>query len=387
MVFAESLGREVGTYIKNLLNKEVCIVDGKGQCVASPNDVLNGKTVNLPGFVNDLSSPKDYMDNGQSKIIIPLRYQSKNVAYILFDGDSNEVKNYSLLVKSFAELLVQQYYENNKPILDPTDNFIIELFENYSPSDKAKHEAEARVLGYDLSKKRLAISIYLEGFWDNCLLDLDQASFERDQIIKNWKRNLEQSINSFFTKNADLLIAYVGNDRFVIFKSVDGSDEESVKKLLKKSYKSIFDTLKNHRIKNITVGFGNAYQYIDGLIRSRREADLTLELGQRIWGDGQSYYFGELGLLSILGDGDREKKVEFSDTLLTKLKNDELNKTLESFFENNLNLTETAEQMGIHRNTVIYRLNQITKVLGADPRVFEQAMSIKIALIIRGLFG
>lgn len=387
MVFAESLGREVGSYIKNLLNKEVLIVDERNRCIASPGDVFNGKVLTLPAFASDLSSPKEYSDNGQDKIIVPLKYQNKNIAYILFDNDSSEVKNYAPLVKSFAELLVQQYYENNKPILDSTDNFIIELFENYSPNDRSKYEAEARVLGYDLSKKRLGISVYLEGFWDNCLLDLDQPSFERDQIIKNWKRNLEQSINSFFTKNADLLIAYVGNDRFIIFKSVDASDEESVKKLLKKSYKSIFDTLKNHRIKNITVGFGNAYSEIDGLIRSRREADLTLELGQRIWGDGQSYYFGELGLLSILGDGDREKKLEFADDLLTRLKNDELNKTLESFFENNLNLTETAEQMGVHRNTVIYRLNQITKVLGADPRVFEQAMSIKIALIIRGLFA
>jgi len=69
------------------------------------------------------------------------------------------------------------------------------------------------------------------------------------------------------------------------------------------------------------------------------------------------------------------------------LRNAELNKTLETFFDNDLNLTETAEQMGIHRNTVIYRLNQITKVLGADPRIFEQAMSIKVALIIKSLFG
>jgi carbohydrate diacid regulator len=369
------------------LNRDVHVIDEKKQCVASPDSSKIGSIVKLPDYVDELSSPKQYELDGHAKVVIPLRYKSKNVAYILFDEGADEITNYSLLIKSFAELLVQQYYENNKPILDPTDNFIIELFENYNPNDNAKYEAEAKVLGYDLSKKRLAISVYLNGFWDNCLLDLDQPSFERDQVIKNWKRNLEQSINSFFTKNADLLIAYVGNDRFVIFKSVEGSDEESIKKMLKKSYRSIFEPLKNHRIKSITVGFGNAYDGIDGLINSRREADLTIELGQRIWGENQSYYFGELGLLSILGDGDRNKKIEFSNTMLAKLRNEELNKTLESFFDNNLNLTETAEEMGIHRNTVIYRLNQITKVLGADPRIFEQAMSIKIALIIKSLFG
>lgn len=387
MALAEPLGREVSNYIRNLLNKEVHVIDEKKQCIASPDVSLIGTPIKLPDLVEELSSPKQYESDGKAKVVIPLRYKSKNIAYILFDESVEEINNYSLLIKSFAELLILQHYENNKPILDPTDNFIVELFENYNSNDKSKYEAEAKVLGYDLSQKRVAISIYLKGFWDNCLLDLDQPSFERDQVIKTWKRNLEQSINSFFTKNADLLIAYVGNDKFVLFKSVEGSDEESVKKMLKKSYKSIFEPLKNHRVKSITVGFGNAYSGIDGLIGSRREADLTLELGQRIWGENQSYYFGELGLLSILGDGDRDKKIEFANSLLTKLRNEELNKTLESFFDNNLNLTETAEEMGIHRNTVIYRLNQITKVLGADPRIFEQAMSIKIALIIKSLFG
>lgn len=387
MVLAEPLGREVSDYIKNLLGKDVHIVNEKKQFVASPDSSLLGKNIELPNFVEELSAPRQCEIDSKQRVVIPLRHQNKNVAYILFDEDSNEIKNYSMLIKSFAELLIQQYYENNKPTLDPTDSFGIELFENYNFGNKLKYEAEAKVLGYDLSKERLAICIHLDGFWQNCLLDADQPSFERDQVIRNWKRNLEQSINSFFTKNADLIIAYVGDDRFVVFKSVAESDGESVKKMLKKSYKSIFEPLKNYRIKNITVGFGNAYSGIEGLIRARREADLTLELGQRIWGENQGYYFGELGLLSILGDGDRNKKIEFSNSLLTKLRNEDLSKTLESFFDNNLNLTETAEQMGIHRNTVIYRLNQITKTLGADPRVFEQAMSIKIALIIKSLFG
>jgi carbohydrate diacid regulator len=88
-----------------------------------------------------------------------------------------------------------------------------------------------------------------------------------------------------------------------------------------------------------------------------------------------------------LGDGDKDKKLQFSDQLLSKMTNADLNKTLECFFEQNLNLTETSEKLGVHRNTIIYRLNQISRILGADPRVFEQAMTIKIALIIRRLFA
>jgi carbohydrate diacid regulator len=387
MVFSESLGREINNYIKTLLDRDATVLDEQKNIICGPTLNPEGKGYVPMGSFDELTTPKTVEVNGEKKLIIPLRYQVKNVAYLLMHEKSEELKNYSSLIKSFSELLIQQFYENNKPNLDSTDQFMVKLFSDYSPSNEKIFESEAQVLGYDLSVKRLAIAVHLDGFWEKCLLDFDQPSFERDQVINNWKRNIEQSFNSFFTKNADLIIAYIGNDRFVIFKGIEEGGEDNLRKLLKKTYKSIFEPLRSHRIKNITVGFGNGYSGINGLISAKREAELTLELGQRIWGGNQSYYFGDLGILSILGEGDREKKLTFANQILQKLRSQELLKTLECFFEQNLNLTETAEVMGIHRNTVIYRLNQITKTLNADPRIFEQAMSIKIALMIKSLFG
>ncbi|MFA7254242.1 MAG: helix-turn-helix domain-containing protein [Patescibacteria group bacterium] len=387
MVLPENLGREVSDYIKNLLNKDAIVLDDQKRVLVASDTRLIDTTVKLSGDADDLTSYKVLDINGRNQLLIPLKYQTKNLAFLIIDADSEEIKNFATLIKSFSELLIQQYYENNKPILDSTDQFFSKIFTNFNYGNLPQYEAEAKLLGYDTGIKRIGIAIHLKGFWEKCLLDFDQASFERDDVIKNWKRNIEQSFNSFFTKNADLIIAYIGNDKFVVFKGVENGDEENVKKLLKKSYKSIFESLQSHRIESITSGFGNAYSGIDGLITAKRESELTLELGQKIWGDNQSYYFGDLGMLSILGDGDRDKKIHFADQLLSKLSNEELNKTLECFFQHNLNLTETADEMGIHRNTVIYRLNQITKTLEADPRIFEQAMTIKIALLIKSLFG
>jgi sugar diacid utilization regulator len=186
MVFAESLGREINDYIKSLLNKEVTILDEQNKIVAS-NEKEVGTRVVLPDNVAELTSYKTIEIDGSSKTLIPLKYQSKNIAFLLLDENSTDIKNYAPLIKSFAELLIQQFFENNKPALDSTDQFIIKLFNNYNPSNEAEYEAEARVLGYDTSVKRVALSIHLKGFWDNCLLDFDQPSFERDQVIQNWK--------------------------------------------------------------------------------------------------------------------------------------------------------------------------------------------------------
>ena len=386
MILTQNLGREIKDYITSLLGKEAVIVDNNGMCLSSPKEDQVGSKLNIPGEAYLISEPKSFDFEGASALFIPLEHQKEKVAFLILRVDPDKIKDYIPLIKSFAELLIQQYHENNKPALDSTDHFITKLLNNAGPNDYPLYDSEARVLGYDLSSNRIAIVIHLDGFWEKCLLSIDQPSFERDQVIKNAKNSIETAINGFFSKNNDIIIAYLGNDKFVVFKSVAPSDEESMRSFLMKSYKSIFEPLKNYRIRNIAVGFGNAYSGISGLTTAYREADLSLELGQKLWGDDKSYYFGDLGILSVLGEGNREKNIQFANQLLYRMRSEDLNKTLECFFDENLNLTETAIKMGVHRNTIIYRLNQISKILGADPRIFDQAMSIKIALLIQRLF-
>lgn len=384
MVLTQNLGREIKDYILSLLGKDSIIVSLDGICLSSPNQNDIGSKVKLPSFDDSLVYQTVEID-GISQVVIPLEYQKEPVAYLILRNDE-KIYDYISLIRSFSELLIQQYYENNKPVLDSTDQFIIKLLNNSNPNEFPIYESESKVLGYDPSVRRLAMVIYLDGFWEKCLLSLDQPSFERDSVIKNAKNNIEKAVNGFFSRNNDIIIAYLGNDKFVVFKAVDSTDEIKIKEYLKKSYKAIFEPLKNYRIANISVGFGNAYSGINGLISAYKEADLSLELGHKLWGGNHSFYFEDLGILSVLGEGSREKNIQFANQLLGSMNNQDLNKTLECFFSQNLNLTETAEKMGVHRNTIIYRLNQISKILGADPRIFEQAMTIKIALLIKRLF-
>lgn len=386
MILTQSVGEEIKNYLVRLLGKEALIVNSEGICISSPNTREIGKKVDLPNDVYDASNVTSVEIGGVNQLVIPLEYDNERVAVLVLNEEREKIKDYLPLIKSFAELLISQYYENHKPILDSTDQFITKLLNNATPNEFPYYESEAKVLGYDLTVDRLAITVHLDGFWEKYLLSVDQPSFERDEVIKTAKKKIEDVVNGFFSRNNDIIIAYLGSDKFVIFKAVTHFDEDDIKKFLKKSYKAIFEPLKNYRIRNIAVGFGNPYSGVSGLVTAYKEADLSLELGRKLWGSEKSYYFGDLGLLTILGEGNREKNIQFADSLLRKMKNDDLSKTLEAFFDNNLNLTETAEQMGVHRNTVIYRLNQISKILGADPRIFEQAMSIKLALLIKRLF-
>ena len=62
--------------------------------------------------------------------------------------------------------------------------------------------------------------------------------------------------------------------------------------------------------------------------------------------------------------------------------NEEINTTIQKFFENNLNISETARQLYVHRNTLVYRLERLEKAIGLDIRKFDDAMTFKIAMMV-----
>ncbi|MCL5410988.1 MAG: hypothetical protein M1324_04025, partial [Patescibacteria group bacterium] len=307
MQLSEKVSKEIKNYIMNLLGKDAFVVSMDGVCLASPDPNQIGNKIALPKDAYEIAEARTINFDGEKLVLIPLEYQREKIALLLLNEKIENLSNYLSLIKSFAELLIQQYYENNKPTFDTTDQFITKLVNNANKQDMPFYESEAKVLGYDLNTKRIAVVIHLDGFWEKCLLSIDQPSFERDEVIKNAKKSIEGAINGFFSRNNDVIIAYLGSDKFAVFKAVSDQDKDSIVKFLKKSYKSIFEPLKNYRIHSIAVGFGEAYSGIDGLVTGFREADLSLELGQKLWGKDRGYYFGDLGILTILGEGNREK--------------------------------------------------------------------------------
>ena len=62
--------------------------------------------------------------------------------------------------------------------------------------------------------------------------------------------------------------------------------------------------------------------------------------------------------------------------------NEETTTTIQKFFENNLNISETARQLYVHRNTLVYRLERLEKIIGLDIRKFDDAMTFKLALMV-----
>lgn len=266
------------------------------------------------------------------------------------------------------------------------DQLFKSLLENYHQDQTGQYTLDASMLGLDLSQNWIALMIHVDNFSKLCLEQDGLMSFERDEVINNWKRKIEQAINGFFTKGERVITAYLGDDKFLVTMQSDDERKEIIRIRLKKSFDAIFGQLIHRPISAITVGFGNGYDGIKGIAETINEASLALKLGGKLGGKNKSYDFDEFGILYTFAEGNLEKKVAVANQTLSSLdRSKELGATLRSFFENNLNIADTAENLGIHRNTVIYRLKKITERLGLDPRVFHQAVMIKTALLIKKL--
>ena len=132
--------------------------------------------------------------------------------------------------------------------------------------------------------------------------------------------------------------------------------------------------------------YGTIVDELKDLSRSYKEAKMAMDVG-RIFDAGKRVIsYNELGIgrliyqlppnlcrifiREIFGEGEM---TEFDQETLT---------TIDTFFENNLNVSETARQLFVHRNTLVYRIEKLMKSTGLDIRTFEDAMTLKIALMV-----
>ncbi len=137
---------------------------------------------------------------------------------------------------------------------------------------------------------------------------------------------------------------------------------------------------------SIDIGIGRYHPGVQGLARSYEDARVALSLGSRFQGHNRVHCLGELGIAAFVGVADEATKVDLAKYLLSPLDHEpELLTTLNTFFLENCCPSSTAKQLLIHRNTLGYRLDKIFSLTGLDPRKFDNAVQMRLSLLLRSL--
>lgn len=269
--------------------------------------------------------------------------------------DDMAAKYANILAVSLSS--VKQYYDEKYD----RNNFIKNVvLDNVLPADIL---VKARELHFNADISRVVLLIRI-------LSSNDVSAFD---VIQNL----------FPDKNKDFVFNISESD-IVLVKEVSENIGSSD---LEKLAKSISDTLSSEFYTRVNVGIGMVVEGINGLASSFKEAQIALEVGKVFDTEKTIVSYDNLGIARLIYHLPTTLCETFLREVFKKGSIDSLDHetlfTIQKFFENNLNVSETSRKLFVHRNTLVYRLEKIKKLTGLDLREFDHAIIFKIALMVK----
>lgn len=337
--------------LKGITRIDLCIIDVEGKVLAATFPEADKYTEQAQAFVD---SPADsQVMNGYQFFKV---FDEHQLEYILLaGGDSEDV----YMVGKIASFQIQNLLVAYKERFDK-DNFIknllldnLLLVDIYNRAKKLHIDTEVRRVVFLVETNR----------------DKDGNELER--------------IRGLFGGKARDFVTAVDEKNIIVVKEV--ADHESYEEL-NKTAEVIANLFRSDADGDVHVAYGTIVNEIKEVSRSYKEARMALDVGKIFFEEKDVIAYSTLGIgrliyqlpiplckMFIREIFDGKSPDDFDEETLT---------TINKFFENSLNVSETSRQLYIHRNTLVYRLDKLQKSTGLDLRVFEDAITFRIALMV-----
>ena len=337
--------------LKGITRIDLCIIDVEGKVLAATFPDAEKYVEPAQAFVE---SPADsQVVNGCQFFKV---FDEHQLEYILLaNGDSDDV----YMVGKIASFQIQNLLVAYKERFDK-DNFIknllldnLLLVDIYNRAKKLHIETEVRRVVFIVETNR-----------------------EKDG-------NELEKIRSLFGRKSKDFVTAVDEKNIIVVKEV--ADNEGYEEL-GKTAEVIVNLFRPDADTDVHVAYGTIVNEIKEVSRSYKEARMALDVGKIFFEERDVIAYSTLGIgrliyqlpiplckMFIKEIFDGKSPDDFDEETLT---------TINKFFENSLNVSETSRQLYIHRNTLVYRLDKLQKYTGLDLRVFEDAITFKIALMV-----
>lgn len=337
--------------LKGITRIDFCIMDAEGKSLASTFSEQENYEDEILSFVE--SSADSQVVQGYQFFKI---FDEHQLEYILLaNGGSDDV----YMVGKIAAYQIQNLLVAYKERFDK-DNFVknllldnLLLVDIYNRAKKLHIDTEVRRVIFIIETKH------------------EKDSNELDNV-----RNLLGS------KSKDFVTA-VDEKNIIVVKELETSDGH---RELESVAEELYGLLKEDGEDGVLIAYGTIVNDIKEVSKSYKEAKLALDVGKIFFGEKHIIAYSALGIgrliyqlpiplckMFIREIFEGKSPDDFDEETLT---------TINKFFENNLNVSETSRQLYIHRNTLVYRLDKLQKSTGLDLRVFEDAITFKIALMV-----
>ncbi len=187
----------------------------------------------------------------------------------------------------------------------------------------------------------------------------------------------------FPDRQSDFVLSTSETDLVLIKQLADGSDPEEVNRIATLVEETLVEELHAH----VVIGVGTVVNHVRDLARAYKEAGVAIDVGKVFDTERSIIYYENLGIGRLIYQLPTTLCEMFLQEVFKKNPIDALDQetlfTINKFFENNLNVSETARKLFVHRNTLVYRLEKIKKLTGLDLRQFDDAITFKVALMVK----
>lgn len=244
--------------------------------------------------------------------------------------------------------------------------------EKYNKADFLKSLMTEGIPSYDVGDRAARLHIDPEEKRVLFLLEARTIDDTLTEILKN-----------LFPSRSKTYLVPMSENRIAVLRPLkSGETTDSMRQIAR----TIVDTLNMEALTHVQLSYSSVIDTLADLSSAFRETSLALQVGKLFYSEQTVFPYNELGIGRLIYQLPVSICERFLEEIFGKeipeAFDDETTATINRFFQNNLNIAETSRQLHMHRNTLIYRLEQIQKRTGLDLRTFEDAMTFKIATMV-----
>ncbi len=337
--------------------------------------------------LEDPTNEKALANYGLSRITAPIMIRYETVGYLAFIGREGELGYFERIVLGQVApiLALEVARERERTEVEnryQTEALMDVLQGNYQQIEEM--QARARLLGYDLTSPQIVLLFEIGS---------NEPEMSHGSPQAQWSRRLREELIRLWP---DAWIS-IDNHRLIALlpQREDGPEETGERQVFTRLERLLARAhIQTDHLPHISGGIGRIATDLALIPRSFLQAQQALEIGQKLFGDGRIHSFAHLGIYRLLFYlyGQEELNDFCQEMLGPLLENNSrgdhtLLETLEGFFRYNGNLSETARNMHLHRNSLLYRLGRIEELLGRSLEDAELRLSLQIALKIWKMQG
>lgn len=338
--------------LKGITRVELCVTDLNGVVTASTFD--------------ELGVPAEVIRNFA---VSPAESQSFQGYHFFKVYDEGQL-SYVLLAKGTGE----DAFTIGKVAVSELQNLIVAYKERFDRNNFVQNLLLDNLLLVDIYSQAKKLYMNLESLR---VVYLVETKNEKDVMTL-------ETVRSIFAPQSQDVITAVDEKNIVVVKEISEKDDFEA---LDRIAQMLVDMLNTGDTEaRVRVSYGTVVSQLKNVSKSYKEAKMAMDVGRVFYPEKSVIAYRTLGIGRLIYQLPLPLCNMFLNEALGESLPDTFDEetltTINKFFENNLNVSETARQLFVHRNTLVYRLEKLQKTTGLDIRVFEDALTFKIALMV-----